>query len=186
MAYNYFGKGKVKSWQQPNQKQKSARAERRAQQRQEERQRQRTYRQKVKSVALGRVVEQKVRNLIEQYRGSGYEASANRIEGMLDSEIAMYGDKALQSMGNAESEVLELVEVALHYRVGSAQHESAIMELMILISGGEVPDAQTQQDMDSVMEEDDFEPLDADMYPEDYDEAPLWDFEDEDDFLPLE
>ena len=103
-------------------------------------------------VELGKVIYQKCQKLLNMWESENPKGVAE-VRAFFEHEISTDAEATYKLLADSPEEALEVVEKACHYRQGSKQHESAMRDLVVLFSHGEVPTAEEMRDIAEAMQE---------------------------------
>lgn len=108
------------------------------------------------AINLGDAVIETLRDCIRTLYEQGKSKSARELDYLLAGEIRTYGEDAVaKSLAPFETEVATDCEVLIQYGKGSDQHQTALIELEIIIRGGEAPTSMELQRMSEAFEDED-------------------------------
>lgn len=99
----------------------------------------------------GKIVYSQIIQMINEVNKT-HKKAASHLKGVLDGEIKMYGEqKTLRLIAENSREVLELAEIAIRYNPGDNRHDTAIRELLQLITG-EIMSSQEARELQDMID----------------------------------
>lgn len=116
-------------------------------------------------ISQGKIIYQKCQKIMDTWE-SVKPKSVAKARAFFEHELSVDEEGTFKLLAEAPEEALENVEKICTYGVGSKQHDSAMRDLIILFSNGEVPTSEDMREAAEAMEEaETYEPEDEDFQP---------------------